>query len=277
MGFDGSTIKKQRKQRQGDALGDINTPPQVESAAVSTFTLSDFFFTGWGKGISILAGFLLICLMLVPFLTSMFKVTEADLKEQAFDQSAANRIDSLKQSFSGLALGDPHLLECIKAAALARGNVNPMDSGGIDAFSQLPMLTCTDMKITSIQGISSLPELTYLNLDYNTIEDIFELQNLPKLQTLSLAGNPVKNISTLLHMKNLRKVVLADLPEIYCFEIHNAVANVESNVDSIQCRGKWSLAIKEISDKNVTGRPLSYEEEKLLYDYQHNQDFMPKK
>lgn len=278
MGFDGSSIKK-RKIIKNEATDSKVAKGLVFSEQISSISLnsSPSWLLRSVKLISSILGILFILIYFTPFFQGLATMKNADESEQAFERKAENRINAVEQSLSSLDLSDKNLLQCVRNAVLERGKIHSTETGGIDHFRELPMLTCMETSIASIAGISALQGLTYLNLDNNDIENIYELREMNNLEIVSLAGNPVQNIIILSEIASLRKVVLPDLPETYCYQIHQAVQSLESNVDAIKCKGKWSLEIQEISDRKIMGRPLSDEEENLLYDYRHNQSFMPNK
>ena len=276
MGFDGSNIKKEQIKRNEAGGGKKNEANLSSLKQRSGDTSGAFsFLTYMPRRFITFVVFLFI--FITPALYSLVTIKKDESRELVFEKATEKRVAANAQFMSELNLSDHHLLQCAQNAIRERSNVHPSDTGGIDHFRELTMLTCMDESITTIKGISALEGLTYLNLDHNGIEDIYELRHLQKLETLSLLANPIRNIISLQEMAALRKVTLPDLPETYCYDVLRAVQQLKSNVENIKCKGKWTIEIEAISGKKMSGNPLTDIEEKLYSDYEHNLSFMPQK
>jgi len=84
------------------------------------------------------------------------------------------------------------------------GTINPMDSGtaypfNIEALEGLTMLDASDNYIQDISFINSMPNLEYLNVSGNLIQNLYVVDwtSLPNLKTLILANNPVADLTPL--------------------------------------------------------------------------------
>ena len=67
-----------------------------------------------------------------------------------------------------------------------------------------------DNQITDISPLSSLTNLTYLNISYNKIIDISPLSHLTNLTHLDITHNNISDISSLSHLIDLKALYLYD-------------------------------------------------------------------
>jgi hypothetical protein len=81
---------------------------------------------------------------------------------------------------------------------------------GIEALTNLSMLSLGDNQISDISALSGLTKLQSLSLDYNKIRDISALSGLTSLQVLTLGDNQISDISALSGLINLTDLNLID-------------------------------------------------------------------
>ncbi len=268
MGFDGSTIKKRKKQATADANDKIIQGNTENHTFTTSFfpSISEFFSSNLLIPLRLVIGAVVIFILLTPTLVSYFQIMDDGIKEANYEAAINERTISVNTSMEATEIEDIHLLNCAKSI---------MQHSDVNTPEELSILVCMDSGISSLKGISSLSGLTMLNLNSNNVEDIFEISHLKKLQTLSLIDNPIKNISILEEIETLADVLLPNLPDVYCYEIYKAVRGMKSNVKNIECRGKWTPAIQVISDLRIRGIPLTEEQQTIWDDYEFNKAFMP--
>jgi Leucine-rich repeat (LRR) protein len=83
-------------------------------------------------------------------------------------------------------------------------------------------------KITKIEGLSHLVNLTWLDLSYNQIETIEGLDALTKLTDLSLQGNRIAELG-----KGLDKLTLLQVPCLAIF-----LGDIYRRFEGVLCRRK---------------------------------------
>jgi protein phosphatase 1 regulatory subunit 7 len=92
----------------------------------------------------------------------------------------------------------------------------------LDSLATLQTLSIQCNRLTKIQGLSHLTQLTELYLSENGIEQIEGLEALVNLRVLDLAANRIKKIENIAHLQQLEEFWAND-NQIESFEELNAL------------------------------------------------------
>ncbi len=242
--------------------------------------IPDFRKIHVSKSFSIAIILIFAAVFLGPYI--IFKVHEVigDSEFEKMEAYAEKKISIINQQIEELPIPDKNLVNCLKTFANGRVKTHPAIPGGIENVIEIESLFCNSAGIRSLEGLATLKNLRNLDFSYNEIKRLDELEKLKALKDISLAGNPLEDITVLGNIPSLKHIKLPDLPGIFCFEIQKSTASLKSNADTIDCRGKWTVAIQElmerdIGDKSVGRQTLTAEQMKLLADYRHNSKMKP--
>lgn len=144
-------------------------------------------------------------------------VCKIDISDPQLTQALRDALDNNTVSTKGLY--DVDLLDVaeLNASALALSSI-----AGIENASHLAVLdlgytnwNCRN-QISDVSCLSTLTNLTDLNLNGNIIRDVSPLANLARLETLELGWNQIHDISPLSNLHHLRRLRLT----------HNLVTNI---------------------------------------------------
>jgi Leucine-rich repeat (LRR) protein len=116
---------------------------------------------------------------------------------QAVMEGARNGVGSAQQD-----------KECQEVKVSETGIGEPVPHGALKCVTNIDAngYGMLGKSITGLQGISRLPNLSYLNLSSNNVSDISELSSLKKLNYLDLTNDPVTDLSPLSEMTTLEKL-----------------------------------------------------------------------
>ncbi len=184
------------------------------------------------------------------------------------------------QSLESLSVLDPRLLECIRAAAMDKARIHPMNYGGIDDARELTMLYCPSRDISSLAGLNELTRLTYLDLSRNRIDSVAPLRDHPSLERLQLVGNPIDDIEMVGTLPRLQQIYLPNLPKERCTTLEAAFSGVKNNINRTECTGKTSKSTQTAqrssspanrqSTTSTRDTSLSDAEHRELMEYERN-------
>ncbi|MEO8146115.1 MAG: DUF4153 domain-containing protein [Bacteroidia bacterium] len=108
-----------------------------------------------------------------------------------------------------------NLKEAHALKSLDLGNCNQVRN--FDALSSLSQLTSLDLSQTGFHDLdvlNNLNQLSFLDLSYNGITDVSVLKNKTSLRELILSGNKIENINTLYSLKQLKRLVVIGVTNI---------------------------------------------------------------
>jgi len=155
---------------------------------------------------------------------------------------------------NGEALEDPMLENAIRIELGLTSDV-PLEPSELDTITSL---SARESGITSIRGISQMPNLTELDLRGNEIEELEPLSRLDNLVTLDLRENQIRSIDTLdsltsLEDLNLRENQLTDISPL------SSLVNMrELNIRDNQISDIDALAELEVlQDLNIRNNQIS--------------------
>ncbi len=127
---------------------------------------------------------------------------------QQYDVSVNDRVVYTPQPlFTDYAMADPALQDCVTSA---------IDYHKVSSAHQLQELSCRDMGISTLAGISTFSGLRQLDLSGNEISSIRELALLSSLVEVYLAANRIENPLPLADLLALDTVDLTDNPTLRC-------------------------------------------------------------
>lgn len=136
-----------------------------------------------------------------------------------------------------------------------------VDSRAIKAISTLSNLTRLDLsncQLSTVSGLSGLKNLTYLNLNNNTIQNIEDLQHLSLLQELDLGSNALVNLDALKSLTHLQKLnvssnALSSLTPITGCSALTQLSAAENDLTSIDGLNRLtSLTELDLSGNDLT-------------------------
>ncbi len=216
----------------------------------------------------------LAVLLLVTFLMPGTNSSRrGDMAYANFEAGLKAREQSVMQSLETLTVSDPLLLECIRAAAMDRARIHPMNTGGIDDARELTMLYCPSRDIRSLAGLNELTRLTYLDLSRNRIESVAPLRDHPSLERLQLVGNPIDDIKEVSSLPRLQQIYLPDLPQERCGTLEAAFSGVSNNIKRTNCTGKTTTSSQTAQRSSSTSNTQSdqYTRAATLSDAEHRE------
>lgn len=118
------------------------------------------------------------------------------------------------------------------ADADLQGCVNfAMEQQGVEA-AELAALSCPASEIASLELVSVLERLRFLDLGGNNISNVTPLEDLPLLSALNLSDNALTDVSPLLGLENLISVNLQGNPGIPCAQIEALRERLRSNLQA---------------------------------------------
>ena len=126
-------------------------------------------------------------------------------------------------------------------------------------LTNLEYLNAVSLSIKSITPLSALSNLRVLYLSKNTITDVSPLKKLTNLQLLSLKGNQIASISSLSGLTNLQKLYLSEnklasvsslgkLTKLEVLELSNNSIQKIDGLKSLKKLTRLTLAFNNLSD-----------------------------
>lgn len=132
----------------------------------------------------------------------------------SFKPYAISVNDQLVYSPSGV------IVEEVFADAGLQACVNNFLNNNPEAnLNTITQLSCTDTGITSLIGLSNLPELSMLDVSNNNITDLSPIIYLEKLRLLRIANNSIRNIELLNTLNLLNFIDLSGNEELSCRQL----------------------------------------------------------
>ncbi|MEX1198226.1 MAG: hypothetical protein WEB57_10240 [Pseudohongiellaceae bacterium] len=105
---------------------------------------------------------------------------------------------------------DPGLQSCVNLALRQDPSVAP---------ENITILSCAGLEIESLEGLSTLRGLEYVDVGDNELEHLDALGRLPRLVSVRAADNPLTDVSALLRAGSLTTVVLTGNRNIPCSQL----------------------------------------------------------
>ncbi len=141
-----------------------------------------------------------LCLLLL--LTACNRLYSVSVNEQVlYDPRPGN---------PAIRFEDAGLQSCVNVRMEQDPSVAPGD---------ITILSCSDLEIGSLEGISALSSLRYLDVGDNELEHLDALARLPRLVSVRAPDNPLRDISALLRIDTLTTAVLSGSPGIPCDQL----------------------------------------------------------
>ena len=183
-----------------------------------------------------------------------------------FFQSISIEINSPKDEpkFEQIKLSPPE--SGIDSVSLSNINVTSLDFLKIKNFKDIIILEITNCFLSTLENISELPELNFLNLSNNKISslDQFSKKQFDKLETLVLANNIIESLSPIKDtiFPKLKKIDLSDnkissiadlvangsLKELEALYINQ---NFIKSIDDLE-----NAKFKKIKELQITGKKI---------------------
>jgi len=116
---------------------------------------------------------------------------------------------------------DPGLQSCVNI------RLRQQDSTSLD---DLTILSCANLEIRSLDGISSLPNLEFLDVGGNLLVHLDDLLRLGRLVSVRASNNPLTDISALNEMRTVTSVVLTGSDTIPCRQLDALGARLGDNL-----------------------------------------------
>ena len=118
-------------------------------------------------------------------------------------------------------VADADLQGCINFALMQQG---------VEAAAELGVLSCPGSQIASLELISVLEQVRFLDLGGNNISNLTPLEELPLLNGLNLSDNAITDVSPLLNLENLVSLNLQGNDGIPCQQIAPLRERLGSNL-----------------------------------------------
>ncbi len=112
---------------------------------------------------------------------------------------------------------DPGLQSCVNV------RLRQQETSSLD---DLTLLSCANLEIRSLEGITSLRNLEFIDLGGNMLTHLDELRRLNRLISVRAPDNPLTDISTLNAMRNVTSVVLTGSETIPCRQLDTLAARL---------------------------------------------------
>ena len=195
----------------------------------------------------------------------------------AFEADIEKRNLKLYRELKSFSIVDSNLYSCVKKELDKYIKIHPSSSGGKKSATELIIrLTCNNYNIESIDGISNIKNLGYIDLSRNHLDDVSELNLLNELKFLELRDAQIENENSLFEITELDRIYLPDLFEVYCAEIENWIKENGTKVYNPprqNCLGGGTIErdAKKILYKIERGKNTSLEEDEILEEYQMNE------
>ena len=107
-------------------------------------------------------------------------------------------------------VADPNLQGCINLA-LTQQNV--------ESAADLSVLSCPGSEIRSLEAITVLQRVRFLDLGNNGISNVTPLEDLPLLSAVNLSNNAITDAGPLLNIENLTSLNLQGNGAIPCLQV----------------------------------------------------------
>ncbi len=107
-------------------------------------------------------------------------------------------------------LSDPNLQGCANYA---------LSQQGLSSLEQIPVLSCADSEVRTLENIDQLSRLRFLDLGNNSISNITPLEALNQLSGINLTNNEIRDASPLLNIPTLNSANLQGNPQIPCEQL----------------------------------------------------------
>lgn len=124
---------------------------------------------------------------------------------------------------------DPGLQSCVNLRLRQEPELAPED---------ITILSCAGLEIESLEGISALRRLEYVDVGDNELEHLDALGRLPRLVSVRAPDNPLGDIAALLRIDSLTTVVLTGSNRIPCRQLDRLEERLGNNLlRPAQCAG----------------------------------------
>jgi Leucine-rich repeat (LRR) protein len=171
-------------------------------------------------------------------------------KNKNFERAIRN---ALKKPTSDIYLSD---VSQVSVLHLEGKNLDSLE--GIEYFTNLTELYCSNNQLRDISSLGKLPKLEVLYLDNNKISDISGLQDLANIKEINLNVNEIIDIHSLAGLSNLRALYL-DVNKINDISSLAGLSNLEvleayqNDISDIEClKNLTKLNFLVISDNRIS-------------------------
>lgn len=120
-------------------------------------------------------------------------------------------------------LADPDLQGCVNIALRLQG---------AESAEKLKVLACSHSEVETLDNITQLSQLRFLELGNNSIRDISPLAGLSFLSGLNLMNNSITDISPLLNISTLVSVNLVGNNSIPCSQLQSLEQKLGNNLEA---------------------------------------------
>lgn len=116
---------------------------------------------------------------------------------------------------------DPGLQSCVNLALRQDPSLAPED---------ITILSCAGLEIESLEGLSALRGLEYVDVGDNELEHLDALGRLPRLVSARAPDNPLTDVSALLRVDSLTTAVLTGSNNIPCSQLDTLEERLGNNL-----------------------------------------------
>ena len=120
-----------------------------------------------------------------------------------------------------LQVADADLQGCINLALRQQRLENPID---------LTVLSCANANVRALDGIAQFPRLRFLDLANNRITNLEPLAGMNQLSGLSIPDNPLADIDVLFTLPGLTAAILSGNNGISCSQLDDLQAKLGDNL-----------------------------------------------
>lgn len=154
-----------------------------------------------------------IGLLLLPALVACNRLYSVSVNENVlYDPRPGNPI---------IRFPDPGLQSCVNVRLRQEAELAPGD---------IEILACPGLEIESLEGISALSGLEYIDVGDNELVHLDPLGRLPRLVSVRAPDNPLTDISALLRIDSLTTVILTGSPSIPCRQLDRLEEQLGNNL-----------------------------------------------
>lgn len=116
---------------------------------------------------------------------------------------------------------DPGLQSCVNLRLRQEPSLAPED---------ITILSCAGLEIESLEGVSALRGLRYVDVGDNELEHLDALGRLPRLVSVRAPDNPLTDISALLRIDSLTTAVLTGTSRIPCSQLDTLQERLDNDL-----------------------------------------------
>ncbi len=120
-----------------------------------------------------------------------------------------------------LVVKDADLQGCLNLALRQQPSENPLE---------LTVLSCANANILELDGIEQFTGLRFLDVAGNRITNLQPLSGMAQLSGLSIINNPITDISALLNMPGLTVAILSGNEQVPCSQLDRLEAQLGDNL-----------------------------------------------